>query len=83
MNSRVFEPRSKELFEALGIVDQVLARAMPVLPFRMYKMPGGVEVLKEFLAAPNLESTPSNPYVNILIFDIKVVRSDTLCDFLI
>lgn len=47
----------------------------------MYKMPGGVEVLKEFLAAPNLEPTPSNPYVNILIFDIKVVRSDALRDF--
>jgi hypothetical protein len=69
------------LFEALGIADQVLARAIPVPPLRMYKMPGGVEVLKEFLAAPNLEPTPSNPYVNILIFDIKVVRSDALRDF--
>ncbi|KIM40523.1 hypothetical protein M413DRAFT_445969 [Hebeloma cylindrosporum] len=57
-------PRSKELFEALGIVDQVLGQAIPVPIFRIYKMPGGVEVLKEFFAAPNLEPTASNPYLN-------------------
>ena len=47
----------------------------------MYKMPEGVEVAKEFLAAPTLETTPSNPYVNILIFDMKAVRSNGFRDF--
>jgi len=61
------------LFEALGIADQVIERAIPIPMFRMYKMPEGVEVLKEFLAAPTLKPTPSNPYVNISIFDINVV----------
>jgi hypothetical protein len=69
------------LFEALGISDEVLARAIPIPPFRMYKMPEGVEVVKEFLAAPTLETTPSNPYVNILIVDMKVVRSNGFRDF--
>jgi len=65
-----------ELFEALGIVDQVIERAIPVPMFRMYKMPGGVEVLKEFLTAPNLEPTASNPYVKSFIFDEIVLRCD-------
>jgi len=61
------------LFEALGIVDQVIEGAIPIPVFRVYKMPEGVEVLEEFVAAPTLEPTPSNPYVNISIFDINVV----------
>jgi hypothetical protein len=64
-----------ELFEALG-VDQVMERAIPIPMYRMYKMPGGVEVLKEFFAAPKLEPTPSNPYVKFFIFDVMVLHSD-------
>ncbi|KAF9562654.1 hypothetical protein CPC08DRAFT_761319 [Agrocybe pediades] len=57
-------PRSLETLKFLGVVDQVLARATYMLPFCMYKLPEGVEVIKEFTGAPILNPTPARPYLN-------------------
>ncbi|KAJ3515495.1 hypothetical protein NLJ89_g1721 [Agrocybe chaxingu] len=56
-------PRSLEVFEALGIVNQVLKKAINVPKVCLYKLPGGTEVLKEIERA-TLEPTPTCPYVN-------------------
>ncbi|KAF8150684.1 FAD binding domain-containing protein [Crassisporium funariophilum] len=57
-------PRSYELFEFLGIVDQVTKRAIDVPQIRMYKLPEGKEILKEFGMAAE-ESTPAKPYMKL------------------
>jgi hypothetical protein len=59
----MIQPRSLELFEFLGIVDPVMQRSIVPPIARMYKGPEGVEILKEFVMAPVLESTPDKPYV--------------------
>ena len=58
------QPRSLETLEFLGLLDQVLKRAMLVPPLSIYKMPEGREVEKEFYAIPHLDPTPSQPYVS-------------------
>ncbi|KAF9485253.1 pentachlorophenol 4-monooxygenase [Pholiota conissans] len=59
-------PRSFELFEALGVYDQIMARALsrPVV-MRMYKMLEGVEVLKDIQPVTWQEPTPSTPHINL------------------
>ena len=60
------QPRSFEAFESLGILDQVLERGMAIPDFRVYKMPEGVEIIKEFSGAPYTKPTPSKPYVRYI-----------------
>ncbi|KAF9565354.1 pentachlorophenol 4-monooxygenase [Agrocybe pediades] len=60
-------PRSLETLESLGILDEVLRRAINVSPMNFYKMPEGVEVEKEYHMIPYLDPIPSQPYRNALI----------------
>ncbi|PPQ90954.1 hypothetical protein CVT25_015680, partial [Psilocybe cyanescens] len=61
-------PRSLEIFESLGVVEEIIARAIDVPLFRAYKMPEGVEILREFATAPRLDPTPDRPYINFVLF---------------
>ncbi|KAF8959501.1 FAD binding domain-containing protein [Flammula alnicola] len=55
------------LFEALGIADQVMNRAIAAPMLRIYKMPEGVEVVKEVVIAPKRDPTPSKPYFHMVL----------------
>ncbi|KAF9523094.1 FAD binding domain-containing protein [Crepidotus variabilis] len=57
-------PRSMELFEHLGVVDEIDRRAMPLTTVRLYKLPEGKEVLRDFDMIPRLVPTPDKPYPN-------------------
>lgn len=63
-DSVVRKPRSLEVFESLGVAEEIIKRAIDIPMFRMYKMPGGVDILKEFAPAPHLNPTPDRPYVS-------------------
>ncbi|PCH36613.1 monooxygenase [Wolfiporia cocos MD-104 SS10] len=58
------QPRFLEVFHSLGVLPDILARAICVGPRRVYKLPGGVEVLKDVHVSPPEEPTPSTPYIN-------------------
>ncbi|KAH9843686.1 monooxygenase [Rhodofomes roseus] len=57
------QPRTLELFRFLGVLDDVLAKALSGFQRRQYK-PGGVETLKITTIAPIEDPTPSTPYMN-------------------
>ncbi|TFY56076.1 hypothetical protein EVJ58_g7861 [Rhodofomes roseus] len=57
------QPRTLELFRFLGVLDDVLAKALSGFQRREYK-PGGVETLKISTIAPIEDPTPSTPYMN-------------------
>ncbi|KAF9568778.1 monooxygenase [Agrocybe pediades] len=73
-------PRTFEAFESLGILDQVVRRAATIKPFCVYKMPEGVEVLREFNQAPYVEPTPAQPYLNQMVLGQdnldKIIRAE-------
>ncbi|KAF8216422.1 FAD binding domain-containing protein [Mycena galopus ATCC 62051] len=60
-------PRSLELFNALGVGDQVLRRAIPAPQAVIYEMPGGVKVLSKFDMWPPTEPTPQRPFPNVVM----------------
>jgi 2-polyprenyl-6-methoxyphenol hydroxylase-like FAD-dependent oxidoreductase len=57
------QPRSLEVYRALGIVDTVLSESFPSPPARVYAVPGGTEVLKEWQMITQSDPTPDCPYV--------------------
>ncbi|TFY64717.1 hypothetical protein EVJ58_g2424, partial [Rhodofomes roseus] len=60
----VLIPRTLELFHFLGVIDDVLAKALFIQPRREYKLPGGTEVLKTLTLVTIEEPTPSTPHIN-------------------
>ncbi|KZT74558.1 hypothetical protein DAEQUDRAFT_720739 [Daedalea quercina L-15889] len=56
------QPRTQEILRFLGVLDDVLALALPILPLREYKLPGGKEELKTILLVPHEDPTPPIPY---------------------
>ncbi|EPT00400.1 hypothetical protein FOMPIDRAFT_1146544 [Fomitopsis schrenkii] len=58
-------PRSLEVYHFLGLLPEVVERGRPLLPTRVYKLPGGTELLKEFFLADQKEATPSTPVPNL------------------
>ncbi|KAJ6621411.1 hypothetical protein B0H10DRAFT_2163200 [Mycena sp. CBHHK59/15] len=60
-------PRSQELFNALGVGDEVSRCAIPPPPAVMYEMPGGVNVIHKFDMWPTSEPTPQRPFPNIVM----------------
>ncbi|KAH9911762.1 monooxygenase [Fomitopsis serialis] len=58
------QPRTLELFHFLGVLDDVDAMALSIMPRREYKLPGGTETLKVAMIAAIEDPTPSTPYVN-------------------
>ncbi|TFK29754.1 pentachlorophenol 4-monooxygenase [Coprinopsis marcescibilis] len=57
-------PRSLELFNHLGIADEVMKASIDIPTVRKYKLPEGTEVLQEFAMSPILDPTPADPYRN-------------------
>ncbi|KJA26224.1 hypothetical protein HYPSUDRAFT_198983 [Hypholoma sublateritium FD-334 SS-4] len=60
-------PRSLELFESLGLYQDIASRALTPPLMRVYKMPDGVEVAKEFSLQPWEDPTPAIPYPNSVL----------------
>ncbi|KAJ6493618.1 FAD binding domain-containing protein [Mycena vitilis] len=60
-------PRSMELFNALGVGDQILRRSIPAPQAVVYEMPRGVKVLSKFDMWPPAEPTPQRPFPNVLM----------------
>ncbi|KZT67147.1 monooxygenase [Daedalea quercina L-15889] len=59
------QPRTLEMFRFLGVLDDVLVKALGIMPICQYKLPGGTEVLKITSAASMIEAaTPTIPYPN-------------------
>ncbi|KAH9910479.1 monooxygenase [Fomitopsis serialis] len=59
------QPRTLEIFNYLGVVDDILAKAIdPPRQRRVYKLPGGVEPLKTINIVEYDEPTPSTPIPN-------------------
>ncbi|TFY54307.1 hypothetical protein EVJ58_g8943 [Rhodofomes roseus] len=52
------------LFHFLEVIDDVLAKALLIMPGHQYKLPGGVEILKVVIMTSIVEPTPSIPYNN-------------------
>lgn len=59
------QPRSQELYEFLGIMDELRPIGRPTPQMRLYKLPGGTEILRTWDMVEKLESTPMEPYVSI------------------
>ncbi|KZT65328.1 monooxygenase [Daedalea quercina L-15889] len=61
------QPRTLEIFRFLGVLDDVLSRALS-MPLRCeYKLPGGIEMLSVSEVAPTEVPTPSIPYANVML----------------
>ncbi|KAI0366015.1 hypothetical protein BV20DRAFT_1038622 [Pilatotrama ljubarskyi] len=56
------QPRSLEVYHFLGLLDDVRRLAIPLVPMRAYKLPGGTEPLKTWEMLPNVEPTPDRPF---------------------
>ncbi|KAI5835533.1 hypothetical protein K523DRAFT_359890 [Schizophyllum commune Tattone D] len=61
------QPRTLELYKELGLLDDIEERSGLPQPIVHYKLPGGTEVLREFIMIPYVEPTPDTPYSNILM----------------
>ncbi|KAJ3529077.1 hypothetical protein NM688_g7904 [Phlebia brevispora] len=61
------QPRTLEVFNYLGCLDDMLKKAKPAEPRAVYKLPEGVEIAKIVEMAPYIPPTPSVPYRNPVI----------------
>ncbi|KAJ7648599.1 FAD binding domain-containing protein [Mycena polygramma] len=60
------QPRTQELFRALGVLDDINKQAIALLPMRSYVPPEGTVPLKTFFMAPPVEPTPARPFEEII-----------------
>ncbi|EMD32572.1 hypothetical protein CERSUDRAFT_126688 [Gelatoporia subvermispora B] len=72
-------PRTLELYNYLGVLPDIVHAAIAVPPSRIYKLPGGTEVAKEFYMLPYLEPTSAVPFPNGMVLGQetleKILRS--------
>ncbi|KZT20171.1 monooxygenase [Neolentinus lepideus HHB14362 ss-1] len=68
-------PRTLEVYNYLGVLPDVLKSAVPLPVSRMYKLPGGTEVMKEFSRSPRTHSTPGIPFFNSYILGQDVAQA--------
>ncbi|KAL4242654.1 hypothetical protein ABKN59_011650 [Abortiporus biennis] len=61
------QPRSIELYNFLGLYDEIKAGSIPLLPVRNYKLPGGTEVESVVTLAASIDLAPDVPYPNPLM----------------
>ena len=61
------QPRTLEVFRFLGVVDDVLALALPAKSRCDYKLPGGVEPLRIMAFVTPDAPSPAKPYVRQFI----------------
>ncbi|KAF9525483.1 FAD binding domain-containing protein [Crepidotus variabilis] len=55
-------PRTYEIFESVGILNKIMEKSVTVPKVRIYKLPGGKEVLREVEMVPSIAPTPETPY---------------------
>ncbi|KAF7356354.1 FAD-binding-3 domain-containing protein [Mycena venus] len=68
-------PRTLEIFQTLGVLDDVLKLAHNPVPFQSYKLPEGIEPEKTWDMAPTLEPTPACPFRNSMFLGQDQVES--------
>ncbi|EMD33646.1 hypothetical protein CERSUDRAFT_117754 [Gelatoporia subvermispora B] len=59
---RGIQPRTLELFHMLGVLPDIMTASAEIVSTRVYKMPGGTEVISGFTMSPPVEPTPSTPF---------------------
>ncbi|TFK51512.1 monooxygenase [Heliocybe sulcata] len=90
-------PRTLEVYNFLGVLPDILGKAVPLPKNHVYKLPGGTEVLKELVRAPRSYPTPGIPFFNNYLlgqdvaqgilqshlekYDCQVEFGTELCDF--
>jgi 2-polyprenyl-6-methoxyphenol hydroxylase-like FAD-dependent oxidoreductase len=61
-----FQPRTFELFQLLGILDDVQELATPAPTMRAYKLPGGTQPVKTWDLFEKEDVWPDRPYVSYI-----------------
>ncbi|KZT68269.1 hypothetical protein DAEQUDRAFT_728082 [Daedalea quercina L-15889] len=61
------QPRTLEMLHFLGVLDEVLAKALNTMPIKDYKLPGGKEVRRTIEMSPFELPTPTIPYPNAML----------------
>ncbi|KIY46800.1 hypothetical protein FISHEDRAFT_75326 [Fistulina hepatica ATCC 64428] len=61
------QPRTQDLYQFLGVQDDIAAAGRLPPKVYLYKMPEGIEVEKVVEAVPILETTPALPHRNIIM----------------
>ena len=64
--------RTVEIFQSLGVLEDLLRKGAPIRPLRGYKLPGGSEVERTWTLLPPTPQTPDRPYVSWLETSIKI-----------
>ncbi|KAH9943975.1 monooxygenase [Amylocystis lapponica] len=67
--------RSLELYNYLGVLPDILAKAKTPPQMRKYKLPGGVEPLSTFHIFPPETPTPACPYLNSVLLGQESVEA--------
>ena len=58
------------MYHFLGLLPEIVERGRPLLPTRVYRLPGGTELLKEFWLADQTQPTPSIPIVRTACYTL-------------
>ncbi|KIY53598.1 hypothetical protein FISHEDRAFT_33020 [Fistulina hepatica ATCC 64428] len=61
------QPRTQDVYQFLGVLDDIAAAGRLPPKVHLYKLPGGTEVEKAVEIAPILEPTPALPHRNIVM----------------
>ncbi|GBE86251.1 predicted protein [Sparassis crispa] len=61
------QARTLEVLHFLGVLPDIQAKAIPMKPRRLYKLPRGVEPIDTRYMLPPMDPTPSVPFVNALM----------------
>ncbi|KAJ7314441.1 FAD binding domain-containing protein [Mycena albidolilacea] len=68
------QPRTQELFHALGVLADIQKHARSLPPMRSYVLPGGIVPLKTFHMTPVVDPTPDRPFVELLTLGQDVLE---------
>ena len=71
------QPKSFEIFQNLGIVDDVMALCKLFPPMKLYKAPENTEVLKIWDLVEKVEPTPDSPWVYFCLFILMLLANKT------
>ncbi|EED85347.1 hypothetical monooxygenase [Postia placenta Mad-698-R] len=61
------QPRTLELYNLLGILQDVRATGLDMMPIRLYKFGGGADPLKTFYVSPPVDATAAVPFPNPML----------------
>ncbi|EED83916.1 hypothetical monooxygenase [Postia placenta Mad-698-R] len=61
------QPRTLELYNLLGVLQDVRATGLDMMPIRLYKFGGGIDSLKTFYVSPPVDATAAVPFPNPML----------------